>query len=124
VAVVPTLEQTTQIRINVHKRNNTKNRVQTIQNTVNKLYCTSHTKYYVSIKSNTNWLILFTEIIFMWKICSHPQTRSTGKLRRLPSVKQVVRIVTSVLQGVKCLSNLVLTFVKYLTPRYKIEADT
>jgi hypothetical protein len=35
VAVVLTLAQTKQIRINIHKRNNTKNTVQTIQNTVN-----------------------------------------------------------------------------------------
>ena len=35
MAVVLTLVQTKQIRINVHKRNNTKNTVQTIQNTVN-----------------------------------------------------------------------------------------
>jgi len=34
VAVVLTLVQTKQIRINVHKRNNTKNTVQTIQNAV------------------------------------------------------------------------------------------
>jgi len=34
VAVVLTLVLTKQIRINVHKRNNTKNTVQTIQNTV------------------------------------------------------------------------------------------
>jgi len=36
VVVVLTLVQTKQIRINRHKRNNTKNTVQTIQNTVNK----------------------------------------------------------------------------------------
>jgi len=35
VAVVLTLVQTKQIRINIHKRNNTKNAVQTIENTVN-----------------------------------------------------------------------------------------
>jgi hypothetical protein len=35
VAAVLTLVQTKQIRINIHKRNNTKNTVQTIQNTVN-----------------------------------------------------------------------------------------
>jgi len=35
VAVVVTLVQTKQIRINIHKRNSTKNTVQTIQNTVN-----------------------------------------------------------------------------------------
>jgi hypothetical protein len=35
VAVVPTLVQTKQIRINIHKQNNTKNTVKTIQNTVN-----------------------------------------------------------------------------------------
>jgi len=35
VAVVLTLVQTKQIRINIHKRNNTKNTAQTIQNTVN-----------------------------------------------------------------------------------------
>jgi len=35
VAVVLTPVQTKQIRINMHKRNNTKNTVQTIQNTVN-----------------------------------------------------------------------------------------
>ena len=35
VAVVLVLVQTKQIRINVHKQNNTKNTVQTIQNTVN-----------------------------------------------------------------------------------------
>ena len=35
VAVVLTLVQTKQIRINIHKRNNTKDTVQTIQNTVN-----------------------------------------------------------------------------------------
>jgi hypothetical protein len=36
VAVVLTLVQTKQIRINIHKRNNTKNTVQTMQNKVNK----------------------------------------------------------------------------------------
>ena len=35
MAVVLTLVQTKQIRINIHKRNNTKNTVQTIKNTVN-----------------------------------------------------------------------------------------
>jgi hypothetical protein len=35
VAVVLTLVQTKQVRINIHKLNNTKNTVQTIQNTVN-----------------------------------------------------------------------------------------
>jgi hypothetical protein len=35
VAVVLTLVQTKQIRINIRKRNNTQNTVQTIQNTVN-----------------------------------------------------------------------------------------
>ena len=35
MAVVLAQEQTKQIRINVHKRNDTKNTVQTIQNTVN-----------------------------------------------------------------------------------------
>jgi hypothetical protein len=35
VAVVLTLLQTKQIRINIHKRNNTKTIVNTIQNTVN-----------------------------------------------------------------------------------------
>jgi hypothetical protein len=35
MAVVLTLVQTKQIRINIHKRNNTKDTVQIIQNTVN-----------------------------------------------------------------------------------------
>ena len=35
MAVVLTLVQTKQIRINIHKRNNTKNTVQKLQNTVN-----------------------------------------------------------------------------------------
>jgi len=35
VAVVLTLVQTKQIRMNIHKGNNTKNTVQTMQNTVN-----------------------------------------------------------------------------------------
>jgi len=35
VAVVLPLVETKQIRINIHKRNDTKNTVQTIQNTVN-----------------------------------------------------------------------------------------
>ena len=35
VAVVLSLVQTKQMRINIHKRNNTKNTVQTTQNTVN-----------------------------------------------------------------------------------------
>jgi len=35
VAVVLTLVQTKQVRINIHKRNDTKNTVQTMQNTVN-----------------------------------------------------------------------------------------
>ena len=35
MAVVLTLVQTKQIRINIHKRNNTKNTVQALQNTVN-----------------------------------------------------------------------------------------
>ena len=36
MAIVLTLVQTKQIRINIPKRNNTKNTVQTIQNTVNR----------------------------------------------------------------------------------------
>jgi len=36
VAVVLRPVQTKQIRLNIHKRNNTKNTVQTIQNTVNR----------------------------------------------------------------------------------------
>ena len=128
MAAVLTLEQTKQIRINIHKRNNnktqynnTKDTVQTIPNTVNKLYCTSRTKYYVSIRINTNQLMLFTEILFTWQVCSHPQTRSTGKLRRISSVKQVVSIATSELQGVKCLSNLVLTLINVLQPGIKLK---
>jgi hypothetical protein len=39
VAVVLITVQTKQIRINIHKRNNTKNTVQTIQNTVNTSDC-------------------------------------------------------------------------------------
>jgi len=35
VAVILTLAQAKQIRTNIHKRSNTKNTVQTIQNTVN-----------------------------------------------------------------------------------------
>ena len=35
MAVVPTLVQTKQTRINISKQSNTKNTVQTIQNTVN-----------------------------------------------------------------------------------------
>jgi len=35
VAVVHTLVQTRQVRINIHKRNNTKNTAQTMQDTVN-----------------------------------------------------------------------------------------
>jgi len=35
MAVVLTLVQTKQMRMSIHKRNNTKNTVQTIQNTVN-----------------------------------------------------------------------------------------
>jgi len=45
VAVVLALVQTKRIRINIHKRNYTKNTVQTIQNTVHKYtyYQNSHT---------------------------------------------------------------------------------
>jgi len=43
VAVVLTLVQTKQIRINIHKRNNTKNTVQTIQNTVQTIQNTVQT---------------------------------------------------------------------------------
>ena len=43
VAVVLTLVQTKQIKINIHKQNNTKNIVQTIQNTVNTYYQNTHT---------------------------------------------------------------------------------
>ena len=47
VAVVLTLVQTKQIRINIHERNNTKNRVQKIQNTVNtSTYITKTTTHY------------------------------------------------------------------------------
>jgi len=35
VAIILTIVQTKQIRINIYKRNNTKNTVQIIQNTVN-----------------------------------------------------------------------------------------
>jgi len=51
VAVVLTLVQTKQLRLNTHKRCNTKNTVQTIQNTVNTsthttktpIHCKTHT---------------------------------------------------------------------------------
>ena len=45
MAVVLTLVQIKQIRMNIHKRNNTNNTVQTIQNTVN---TTTHLDTYVS----------------------------------------------------------------------------
>jgi len=45
VAVVLTLVHTKQIRINIHKRNNTKNTVQTIQNTVNTSTHITKTQY-------------------------------------------------------------------------------
>jgi len=45
VAVVLTLAQTKQIRINIHKRNNTKNTVQTTQNTVNTIAHRPFTSY-------------------------------------------------------------------------------
>jgi len=44
VTVVLTLAQTKQIRINVHKQKNTKNKVQKIQNTVNTNICVHITK--------------------------------------------------------------------------------
>jgi len=43
VAAILTLVQTKQIRINIHKRNNTINRVQTIQNTLNTITHSSET---------------------------------------------------------------------------------
>jgi len=46
VAVVPTLVQTKQIRLNVHKQNSTKNAVQTIQNTVNTIIHITKTPTY------------------------------------------------------------------------------
>ena len=47
VAAVLTLVQTKQIRINIHKRNNTKNTVQTIQNAVNtSIHSTKTTTHY------------------------------------------------------------------------------
>jgi hypothetical protein len=44
VAVVLALVQTKQIRISIHERNNTKNTVPTIQNTVNTSICGHITK--------------------------------------------------------------------------------
>jgi Tfp pilus assembly protein PilP len=47
VTVILTLVQTKQIRINIHQRNNTKNTVQTIQNTVNtSIHITKTHKHY------------------------------------------------------------------------------
>ena len=43
MAVVLTSVQTNQIRINIHKRNNTKNTTPTIQNTVNTSLCITKT---------------------------------------------------------------------------------
>ena len=58
VAVVLTIVQTKQIRINIHKRNNTKNAVQTIQNTVHtSTYITktpSHTYTVTHYKTSSN----------------------------------------------------------------------
>jgi hypothetical protein len=59
VAVVLTPVQTIQIRINIHKRNNTKNTVQTIRNTIYKYtsYQNTHTSTHPHItqqvKTNT-----------------------------------------------------------------------
>ena len=52
MAVVLTLVQTKQIRINIHKRNNTKHTVQKIQNTVNT--STDITKTPTHYKTHTN----------------------------------------------------------------------
>jgi hypothetical protein len=57
VAVVVTLVWTKQIRINIHKQNDTKNTVQTIQNTVNTSIRITKTKQVktttVQVKTNT-----------------------------------------------------------------------
>jgi methyl coenzyme M reductase subunit D len=56
VAVVLTLVQKKQIRINIHKRNNTKNTVQTVQNIVNTIlpkHSHIHTPTHYTTNSNT-----------------------------------------------------------------------
>jgi len=53
VAVVFTLVKTKQIRINTHKGNNTKNTVQTIQNTVNSnIHVTKTPTHYKTSQNN------------------------------------------------------------------------
>ena len=53
VAVVLTLVQTKQIRINIHKRNNTKNRVQKIQNRENTSILITKTPTHYKTHTNT-----------------------------------------------------------------------
>ena len=56
MAVVLTLAQTKQIRINIHKRNNTKNTVQTIQHTLNtSTHITKTPTYYKIHKLQNNF---------------------------------------------------------------------
>jgi len=52
-AVVLTLVQTKQIKIDIHKRNNTKNTVQTIQNTVNIHITKTPTHEYKNVPINS-----------------------------------------------------------------------
>jgi len=54
VAVVLTLVQTKQIRINIHKRNNTKNTLQQIQNTANTSRHINKTPTHYKIHTYTN----------------------------------------------------------------------
>jgi len=54
VAVVLTLAQKKQIWINIHKRNNTKNTVQTVQNTVNTSICVHINKPPTHYKTHTH----------------------------------------------------------------------
>jgi hypothetical protein len=65
VAVVLTLVQTKQTRINVHKRNNTKNTVQKIQNTVNT--STHITKTPTHTQTHTNYEELIKKISFIMR---------------------------------------------------------
>ena len=57
MAVVLTLVQTKQIRINIYKRNNTKNTVPTIQNTVNTSTRITKTSTHYKTHTYTNPLI-------------------------------------------------------------------
>jgi len=81
VAVVITLVETKQLRINVHKRNNTKNTAQTIQNAVKYTYY-QNTHY----KTHTCTHPLITKQVKTTTVQDTPKRNSHNTINQVPSV--------------------------------------